>query len=80
MAVARREGKTIRDIKRASYEGRLGPIFSPKEVNNVLGIHWAGTFLPKHRVGNPGGYTELFLQVNNTPALYSLIVDREPVQ
>ena len=80
MAAARSEGKTIRDIRQASLEGRLGPIFSATDVNTALGIRWAGTFLPKHRVGNPGGYTELFLQVNYTPALYSLIVDRESVQ
>ena len=80
MHVARREGKTIQAIRWASAEGTLGPVFSPRDVNDALGIHWAGTFLPKHRVGNPGGYTELFLQINNTPALYSLVVDRDPIQ
>lgn len=34
-----------------------------RDVNKALGIHWAGVFLPKHRVGNPGGQTEHFVQV-----------------
>lgn len=38
--------------------------------DDVLKIHWAGTFLPKHRVGNPGGNTELFVQVER--GLYRL--------
>ena len=32
-------------------------------LRNDLGIDWAGTFLPKHRVGNPGGFTELFVRI-----------------
>jgi hypothetical protein len=43
--------------------GKLHAVFSPADVNAALGIHWAGTFLPKHRVGNPGGFTELFVRV-----------------
>jgi len=35
----------------------------PKDVNRKLKIDWAGTFLPKHRKGNPGGYTVLFVRV-----------------
>jgi hypothetical protein len=57
------ERDTIRRIREAVAAGRLGAIFTPGEVNDALGIDWAGTFLPKHRVGNPGGYTELFIQV-----------------
>jgi hypothetical protein len=38
-------------------------------VGKVLGIDFAGVFLPKHRVGNPGNNTELFRQVSNRPAL-----------
>ena len=57
------EGKTIRKIREAVRTGKLGREFAPAEVNVVLKIHWAGTFLPKHRVGNPDGYTELFVRV-----------------
>ena len=57
------ERDTIRRIRDAVAARRLGVTFAPAEVNEVLGIGWAGTFLPKHRVRNPGGYTELFIQV-----------------
>ena len=66
----RREGETIRRIRDAVGHGLLEEPFSPRDMNSALGIHWAGTFLPKHRVGNPGGYTELFVQVSHRPALY----------
>ena len=68
----RNEGDTIRRIREAVLNGQLGQPFSPRLVNEALGIDWAGTFLPKHRVGNPGGYTELFVRVNQRPALYHL--------
>jgi len=57
------ERKTIRRIREAVRGGVLGAVFEPKDVNKALGIRWAGTFLPKHRVGNPGGYTELFIRL-----------------
>ena len=57
------ERDTIRRIREAVRLGRLGRHFTAIEVNMVLKIHWAGTFLPKHRVGNPGGYTELFVRL-----------------
>ena len=63
---------TIRHIRDAVAKGRLPPSFGPSAVNQCLGIGYAGTFLPKHRVGNPGSYTELFVQVNHRPALYRL--------
>ena len=68
----RREGETIRRIRDAVSRGLLEEPFSPQDVNHALGIHWGGTFLPKHRVGNPGGYTELFVRVSHRPALYRL--------
>jgi hypothetical protein len=58
------EGETIRRIREAVRHGRLTQPFTPSEINVLLGIHWAGTFLPKHRVGNPGGNTELFRQIS----------------
>jgi len=64
------ERATIRRIREAVASGRLPGEFMPKQVNQVLHITWAGTFLPKHRVGNPGGYTELFIRVRR--GLYRL--------
>jgi hypothetical protein len=54
---------TIRRIREAVRSGALGQQFTPKDVNRTLKINWAGTFLPKHRKGNPGGYTVLFVRV-----------------
>lgn len=56
------ERDTIRLIRQALKSGRLGSRFTPSDVNRSLSIHWAGTFLPKHRVGNPGKYTEMFVR------------------
>ena len=67
-----REGETIRRIRDAVSGGTLAEPFSPQQVNDALGIHWAGNFLPKHRAGNPCGNTELFVRVNHRPALYRL--------
>ena len=50
------ERETIRNVRLAVRSGKLPEEFTPSQVNRVLGIHWAGTFLPKHRVGNPGGF------------------------
>jgi hypothetical protein len=54
---------TIQRIREAVNQGKLPKVFKPNQVNDVLRIDWAGTFLPKHRVGNPGGYTELFVRI-----------------
>ena len=70
--MSRREGKTIRRIRDAVRRRVFMEPFSPSDVNDALGIHWGGTFLPKHRVDNPGGYTELFVRVSLSPALYRL--------
>jgi hypothetical protein len=43
---------------------------SQRTVNTALGIDWAGTFLPKHCVGNPGNNTELFVKISR--GLYRL--------
>jgi hypothetical protein len=64
------ERETIRRIRDAVRSGKLGTRFTPAEVNRILGIDWAGTFLPKHRVGNPGGFTKLFVRVDR--GLYHL--------
>ena len=67
-----REGQTIRRIRDAVRNGTLEEPFTSRQVNDALGIGWAGTFLPKHRAGNPGGYTGLFERVSHRPALYRL--------
>jgi hypothetical protein len=67
------EGKTIKRIRDAVRNNKLKEPFSPAKVSEVLGIHWAGVFLPKHRKGNPGGYTELFIRVSSRPAKYRLM-------
>ena len=60
----------IRQIREAVRTGQLGKTFTADEVNKALNIDWAGSFLPKHRVGNPGGYTKLFVRIR--PGLYRL--------
>jgi hypothetical protein len=57
------ERETIRRIREAVQAGRLSREFTPPDVNKALNIEWAGTFLPKHRQGNPGGNTVLFVRV-----------------
>lgn len=57
------ERKTIRRIRGEVQAGKIPAEFTPAQVNATLGISWAGTFLAKHRVGNPGGDTELFIRV-----------------
>jgi hypothetical protein len=59
------ERETIRRIREAVHAGRLSREFTPADVNRVLSIDWAGTFLPKHRKGNPGGNTVLFVSVRS---------------
>ena len=68
--------KFVEDIRCARREDRLPPRFSPKNVQTAC-PGWAertyGVFLPKHRVGNPGGYTPYFRQ--HPDGSYSLIDD-----
>jgi len=64
------ERKTINNIRAAVGTGKLPREFRPTQVNAALKITWAGTFLPKHRVGNPGNNTELFIRIRN--GLYKL--------
>ena len=60
---SRNEGETIQRIRRAVRSGKLAQPFNTAAVNRAAGITFAGTFLPKHRIGNPGRETELFLRV-----------------
>jgi hypothetical protein len=62
------EGDTIRQIRYAVAKSSLKEPFRAADVNRLLGIDWAGTFL-KHCVGN-GYTTEHFVRV--TRGLYRL--------
>ena len=68
----RRLGTRIQKILESVNNGNLKEPFSPQEVRKATDFPSAGNFLPKHRVGNPGGNTELFVQVSQRPALYRL--------
>ncbi len=59
----RNEGETIQRIRRAVRSGKLIQPFKAAAVNRALGVTFAWTFLPKHRIGSPGCDTELFLRV-----------------
>ena len=63
------EGSTSKLIRAAVQAGRLNQPFRAADVNRLLGIDWAGVFLPKHCVGN-GHTTELFVRVDR--GLYRL--------
>lgn len=63
-------GETIRGIREAVKDGRLRESFRPVDVNTALGMDYAGVFQPKHRDGNRGGNTTLFVQIER--GLYRL--------
>jgi len=57
-----------------SAEVNLPQRFRPEDVRRACpgwARHTYGVFLPKHRRGNPGGYTEYFVQ--NPDGSYSLV-------
>lgn len=61
-------------VRHAVARGDLPQCFRPNDVRRACpgwANHTYGMFLPKHRRGNPGGYTEYFLQ--NPDGSYSLI-------
>ena len=64
------------DIELAFRDGRLPSKFRADDVKNAC-PGWAdrtyAVFLPKHRRGNPGGYTEYFVQ--HEDGTYSVIRD-----
>lgn len=63
------EGQTIQRIRAGVRSGKLAEPFKPADVNRLLRIDWAGTFLPKHCEGN-GYTTEHFVRVRR--GLYRL--------
>lgn len=53
----------VDDMRHAIRSGRLGARFRPNDVREACpgwADHTYGVFLPKHRRGNPGGYTAYF--------------------
>ena len=68
-----REGRTIQRIREAVAEGTLTEPFSAADIKRLLSISYANGFLSDHRVGNPKGVTELFIQVSHRPALFRLV-------
>jgi len=53
----------VEDMRRAIKDGRLPRRFRPDDVRRGCpgwADHTYGVFLPKHRRGNPGGYTAYF--------------------
>lgn len=64
----------VDDIRRARREGRLPVRFKPNDIRLACpgwADHTYGVFLPKHRRGNPGGYSEYFER--NEDGTYSLV-------
>ena len=64
----------MEDIRLAQAQGRLGDRFSADDVRGACpgwAEHTYGVFLPKHRLGNPGGYTAYFRR--DADGSYSLL-------
>jgi len=57
-------------IREAIERGILVQPFRASDVNLALCMDYAGLFLPKHCVGNYGGFTETFVQIER--GLYRL--------
>jgi hypothetical protein len=69
-----RSGRFITEIRKAVGEEHLSELFSQEAVKNAVPGYAEKTyhvFLPKHRKGNPGGNTELFVRVSR--GLYRLL-------
>jgi hypothetical protein len=64
--------KTFRKFWQAVQSKRLTEPFRVGEAKMATGISWAGNFLAKHRVGNPGDETELFVRVGTVPVRYRI--------
>jgi hypothetical protein len=64
----------VEAVRRALARGDLAECFRPDDVRQACpgwADHTYGVFLPKHRRGNPGGYTEYFVQ--HPDGSYSLV-------
>lgn len=69
-----KKSRIIEDIKKAIQTGQLKEPFRAADIKASC-PRWEdntySTFLPKHRKGNPGNYTEYFLR--HPDGSYSLI-------
>jgi hypothetical protein len=66
--------RLMQDIYAARRDGRLPERFKPADVRRACpgwADHTYGVFLPKHRLGNPGGYTAYFRQ--HPDGMFSLL-------
>ena len=66
----------VEDVRRAQRQGRLGTRFRSSDLRRACpgwAPHTYEVFLPKHRRGNPGGYTAYFAR--NRDGTYSLLPD-----
>lgn len=67
--MAKKKSKLHEDILHLISEGKLKNPFTKEEVKKMLKDKWAeatfNVFFTKHRVGNPGGYTEYYIKVDN---------------
>ena len=64
----------VDDVRRARARGDLPELFKPGDVRRACpgwADHTYGVFLPKHRPGNPAGYSVYF--VRHPDGSYSLI-------
>jgi hypothetical protein len=71
--IAKREGRFIREIRKAVREGWLKEPFRANDVRLAVpgfADKTYNVFLPKHRIGNPDENTELFVQIKK--GLYRL--------
>jgi hypothetical protein len=69
-----RKSKVIESVKSALKEKKLPERFKSNDFRNACpGFAYTTyhVFLPKHRIGNPGGYTEYFQQYSD--GSYSLL-------
>jgi len=66
-----REEQTIRKIR-----GELVPPSGATVLNRNFGHDLCRPLLPKHRVGKPGQYPKLFIQVTPTTSAASLAIWR----
>ena len=64
------ERRTIHKIREAVRTGKIPVEFRAAQVNDALGITWAGNFLAKHSVGRQTSDTKLFIWVSR--GLYRL--------
>lgn len=64
----------IGNIRKARRRGELPTMFRVADVRE-LWPPFPGSFLSKHRVGNPDGVSELFVRV--APGLYRLVASSD---